>query len=80
LVVGARGPWEDGMNEKARRTVQVSIGPHTVRYGWETLRIHYDPEDERQAAQVEAVLTALAKARRAAGEHQGPADIAAYAS
>jgi hypothetical protein len=43
--------------------VELSLAPHPARAGWEVVRLTYDAHNPRHLTQIEATLTALAKAR-----------------
>ena len=43
--------------------VELKIGPHSARRGWETVRLSYDMHNPRHQRQIEAVLAALRKSR-----------------
>lgn len=43
--------------------VELRVGPHSARKGWETIRLNYDMSNARHQRQVEAVLAALRASR-----------------
>lgn len=44
-------------------TVELSLGPHNARAGWEVARITYDAANPKHLAQIQAAITAMVKAR-----------------
>jgi hypothetical protein len=48
--------------------VELRIGPHSARKGWETIRLNYDMHNPWHQRQIEAVLAALRKSRLSAGD------------
>lgn len=59
--------------------LEFTVGPHPARYGWEVVRITFNPADPSHARQVEAAITALVQARagqKGGGGHGEPEDEA----
>ena len=60
------------MRERATNdAVEVNVGPHAVRAGWEVARITYDAANPQHLAQIEAAITAMFAAR--GGRRPAPA-------
>jgi hypothetical protein len=61
----------------ANDCVELRIGPHSARKGWETIRLNYDMSNARHQRQIEAVLAALRTSRlRLADERMLAPDLA----
>ena len=53
--------------------VELAIGPHAARRGWEVARIVYDPARPEHLRQIEAAIAALVLAR-SPQEHETPGE------
>jgi hypothetical protein len=48
--------------------LELHIGPHCARRGWETVRLHYNAANPRHLREIEAALGALRGARLGLGD------------
>jgi hypothetical protein len=61
--------WKRGSTVSSKQgtghSVEVTLGPHAARVGWEILRLTYDPANPGHRAQIDAAIGAMLAARAA---------------
>jgi hypothetical protein len=51
------------MTRRITDDLELHIGPHGARRGWETVRLHYNAANPSHQQQIQAALAALRRAR-----------------
>lgn len=57
--------------------VELQLGPHPARHGWEVMRVNYDAHNPMHVEQIDAALTAIVRARTLKAREASTAQVVA---